>query len=71
MALPERLPDERRAVDGAEDPVWVASKGVNTDDVATTRDALDGAGVAYRLARSGTWRSSTASPPTSVRGTWA
>lgn len=49
MALPERLPDERRAVDEAEDPVWVASKGVNTDDVATVRDALDAAGVTYRL----------------------
>ena len=49
MALPERLPDERRAVDRAEDPAWVGSRGVNTDDIATTRDALDAAGVTYRL----------------------
>jgi hypothetical protein len=48
MAVPERLPDERRAVDRAPDPVWVGSRGVNTDDIATTRDALDAAGITYR-----------------------
>lgn len=48
MALPERLDDERRAVDRATDPVWVASRGVNTDDIATTREARDAAEISYR-----------------------
>lgn len=48
MVLPERLDDERRAVDQAVDPVWVASRGVNTDDIATTRRALDAAEISYR-----------------------
>jgi hypothetical protein len=48
MAMPERLPDERRAVDAATDPVWVGSRGVNTDDITPMRAALDDAGVRYR-----------------------
>lgn len=48
MALPDRLPDQRRAVDRAADPVWVGSRGVNTDDIATTREALDAADISYR-----------------------
>ena len=47
-ALPERLPDERRAVDGADDTVWVASRGVNNDDVTPMRGALDRNGIRYR-----------------------
>jgi hypothetical protein len=47
-ALPERLPEERRAVDRAEDTVWVASRGVNNDDVTPMREALDEEDIDYR-----------------------
>jgi hypothetical protein len=47
-ALPERLPEERRAVDRAEDTVWVASRGVNNDDVTPMREALDEEDIGYR-----------------------
>jgi hypothetical protein len=48
LILPERFLAERRAVDAHPHPVWVASHGVNTDDVAPLRAALDAAGVSYR-----------------------
>ncbi len=44
----ERLPDERRAVDAAGASAWVASRGVNTDDITPMRQALEAAGVRYR-----------------------
>jgi len=47
-ALPERLPEERRAVDRAADTVWVASRGVNNDDIIPMREALDEADVDHR-----------------------
>ena len=48
LIVPERLPEERLAVDAAPDPVWVASRGVNADDIAPIRAALDRAGITYR-----------------------
>lgn len=48
MTEPQRLPEERIAVDEAADPVWVASRGVNSDDVTPLRAALDRAGITYR-----------------------
>jgi 4-amino-4-deoxy-L-arabinose transferase-like glycosyltransferase len=47
-AVPERLAEERRAVDRAEDTVWVGSRGVNADDITPMRTALDEANVRYR-----------------------
>lgn len=48
LIVPERLPEERLAVDAADDPVWVASRGVNADDITPMRNALDRAGITYR-----------------------
>lgn len=49
LVLPERLLDERRHVDRAPDPVWVAARGVNSDDITPMRNALDEAGISYRV----------------------
>jgi hypothetical protein len=40
LILPERLLEERWAVDAAKDPVWVAARGPNSDDIAPMRSAL-------------------------------
>lgn len=50
---PQRLLDERIAVDRAVDPVWVASRGVNSDDIQPMRKALVRADVRYRERRFG------------------
>jgi hypothetical protein len=48
LTTPERLPDERRAVDRARNPVWIASRGANADDISAMRTALDAAGITHR-----------------------
>jgi hypothetical protein len=53
LIVPERLPEERLAVDASPDPVWVASRGVNSDDITPMRTALDHAGITYRERRVG------------------
>jgi hypothetical protein len=48
LTEPQRLPEERRSVDDAPEPVWVASRGVNSDDITPMRAALDAAGISHR-----------------------
>ena len=48
LIVPDRLLDERMAVDRAPDPVWVAARTVNSDDITPMRIALDRAGITYR-----------------------
>jgi hypothetical protein len=35
-------------VDRARNPVWIASRGANADDISAMRTALDAAGITHR-----------------------
>jgi hypothetical protein len=48
-----RFPGDRRAVDEAASPVWVAAHSVGINDIAPMRDALRRAGVGHRERRIG------------------
>jgi uncharacterized integral membrane protein len=50
-SAPQRLPLERKAVDRAARPPWVASVGVNTSDIVPMRDRLVKSGVTFRERR--------------------
>lgn len=53
LIVPDRLLDERRLVDAAEDPAWVAGSGVNGDDRVPMRNALTAHGIGFRERRAG------------------
>lgn len=48
LIAPERLLDERWAVDADPDPAWVAARGPNSDDVTPMLVALQQAGITFR-----------------------